>query len=227
MRLKNKEYKETVRLRKKGKSYREIAKSVGVSKNSVSRWCKNLVVPSKAKKIIEEKIKHNKHFFESYNKHKHEIVQLENKEIIKNAIKQVSSLTKRELMLIGAALYWGEGYKRQDKISSPCVRFVNSDPAMIKLFLKFLHEIMLIPKEKIRADIRIHPNIKKKITVNFWSRITNIKKAGFKITRQISRLSQGKRPKHSLPYGTLSITVNSRKDFFRIKGWINGLAKNI
>lgn len=50
-------YLEVVKLRKKGQSYREIAKTVSVSKNSVSRWCKNLKLPVAAERIIEEKIK--------------------------------------------------------------------------------------------------------------------------------------------------------------------------
>ena len=74
-------YTDVVKLRKKGESYREIAKALSISKNTVSRWCQNLELPIKAKIIIEEKIKHNKHFFKAYNKHKHEVVELDNKKI--------------------------------------------------------------------------------------------------------------------------------------------------
>jgi len=73
--------------------------------------------------------------------------------------------------------------------------------------------------------IHIHPNIDEKSTINFWSRVTNIPKEKFHITRQISQASKKKRPKNSLPYGTLKLDVTRRQNFFKIKGWIDGLIK--
>jgi hypothetical protein len=127
--------------------------------------------------------------------------------------------------LIGAALYWAEGYKKQEKYSNPCLSFSNSDPEMIRLFLRFLREIIKVPEEKIRGDIRIYKNISEKGAINFWTKITNIPEKQFRISHQISKSSQSKRPKNFLPYGTLKLTVNSRRNFYQVRGWIDGLIK--
>ncbi len=220
------QYPEVIKLRKKGQSYREIARAVGVSKNSVSRWCQNLELPPKAKRIIEEKIKYNKHFFESYNKYKHEVVQAENKKIKQSFSKKIKPISDYELLLIGTALYWGEGCKRHRRNYGEYASLCNSDPDIIKVFLRFAREVLSIPEERIKPSIRIHPNITRESAIDFWSKITNIPKDKFYITTQISRASQGKRPIYSLPYGTLEIRIPNRQRFFEILGLIDGLIKN-
>lgn len=217
---------EVIRLRKKGKSYREIARDLDVSKSSISQWCKNLKLPLSAQKILEKKNKWNKEVLVKNNRLKSERVKKENQKIKKKAIREIRPLSKYELLLIGAALYWAEGYRKQDKMPTPHINFANSDPNMIALFLRFLREIILVPEEKIRVRILIHPNINERATINFWSQITNIPKERFYINRQVSRASQRKRPFNSLPHGTLDLRVSSRQKFFQIKGWIDGLIKH-
>lgn len=217
-------YREVIKLRKKGKSYEEIAQTAGVSKNSVSRWCKNLKLPLFAQKILEKKNKQNREILIKYNQLKAKRAQIEHRRIKGDATKQVRPLSKYELLLVGAALYWGEGWKKETQ-RAHSITFVNSDPEMIKLYLRFLSEVLQIPEEKFHASIRIHPNINGEEAIKFWNRITGIPRGHFGVTHQISRLSQGKRPKNSLPYGTFSLSVHNYQKFFQIKGWIDGLIK--
>jgi len=218
-------YHEAIKLRFQGNGYGIIAKSLGVSKTSVSNWCKNLELPLFAQKILEKKNQHIRKKFKLYNQRKHRFVQAENKEIIEKAIKQISRLSKRDLLLVGASLYWAEGYKRQNGLRTPQLDIANSDPALIAIFLRFLREILKVPEEKFRPKIFLHPNINKNKAIGFWSRITNIPQKGFATTSLISRASQGKRPINSLPYGTLDLRINGRQNFYKIKGWIDGLAR--
>ncbi len=97
---------------------------------------------------------------------------------------------------------------------------------MIILFIRFLREIMRIPEEKMKPSIHLYPSTNKDKAVNFWSKITNLPKDQFKSTQQVSRASQGKKPYNLLPYGTLDLRVNSRQEFFRIRGWMDGLIDN-
>lgn len=218
-------YQEVIKLRLKGKSYREIAKMVGVSKNSVSRWCKNLKLPLVAQKILEKKSNYPREMFAKYNRLKAERVRKENKKIRKVAASEIHPLSKYELCLVGAALYWGEGYKKVDRDPNHGICFVNSDPEMVKIFLRLLREIIQVPEEKILVNIRIHPNIDERKAINFWAKVTGIPREHFSISEQISRLSQGKRPKNSLPYGTLKLDAYTRQKFQQIKGWIDGLIR--
>lgn len=205
-----------------GKDYRVIAKTLGVSKSSVSNWCKDLKLPPESQKMIEEKVKAIKDKFAAYNRRKYQLVQAENREIKENAVKQISSLSKHDLFLVGTALYWAEG---QNRGTMHRVKFVNSYPGMIALYLRFLREILQVPEEKIYPSIRVHPNINESSAISFWSKITSIPRSRFKITRQISRASKRKRPCNSLPHGTLELLVSKRQIFVKMKGWIDGLIK--
>jgi len=216
-------YQKVIFLRKRGKSYGEIANLADVSKNSVSRWCKNLKLPIFAQRILEKKNKQNREIFAKYNLLKHERVQKENLKITKDYLQEIRKPSKYELKLIGTALYWGEGQRRHSRIIR--IDFSNSDPGMISLFLRFLREIMQIPEERIKPAAYLHENINKEMAIKFWSKITKIPPKRFRTTTQISRASQRKRPSNSLPYGTLHLTVNNRQKFFQIKGWIDGLIR--
>lgn len=54
------------------------------------------------------------------------------------------SFSKQTLWCIGIALYWAEGAKQKPHNVSQKVAFSNSDPAMIKLFVRWLHECCYI-----------------------------------------------------------------------------------
>lgn len=217
---------EATQLRLAGKSYGEIAKTLSVSKGSLSLWFKNLELTPAAKKLLKDKMKsaYQHGLFEN-NQRRTEAIKIENQKIRESSASEINPLSKYELLLIGAALYWAEGYNRQDKVPSPCISFGNSNPDMVILFLRFLREVMQIPEEKLRPFVQIHNNIDSQSVIQFWSDVCNIPKERFRTTRQTSRASKGKRPHNSLPYGTLKLNVNGRQNFFKIKGWIDGLIK--
>ena len=214
-----------IKLRLAGKSYGEIAKTLDVSKGSLSVWFKNLKLTKTAQKLLEEKMiiaqEHN--LFEN-NRRRTQTIQIENQKIKQNAADEIKPLSKYELTLVGASLYWGEGWKRG---TTHLVELANSDPDMVALYLRFLREILQVPEEKLRVSIHVHPNVSTQSAIKFWSKITKIPKERFHITTQISRASQGKRPKNSLPYGTLKLDVCDRQKFQQIKGWIDGLIRQI
>lgn len=221
------DYKEAIRLRMLGKSYNEIAKDLDVAKSLLSYWLKDLRLPVEARKILEAKSNYSREKFAEYNRLKHERVQKENREIREKSISKINNLSNRELLLLGAALYWGEGYKRHSgKYPSPHISFSNSDPEMIKVFIRFAKEILKVPEEKIKPWIHLHPNIDSQSSIDYWSKIAKISKNRFSVTIQLSRASSGKRPTYLLPYGTLNLRVYSRQKFFEIMGFIDGIIKN-
>jgi hypothetical protein len=218
-------YQTAIKLRLAGKSYGEIAKTLDVSKGSLALWFKNLKLPERTQKLLEEKMRiareHN--LFEN-NRRRTRAIQIENQKTKQTAVNEIKSLSRYELTLVGAALYWGEGWKRGN---THFVELANSDPDMITLYLRFLREILQVPEEKLRVNILVHPNVNTQSAIKFWSKITKIPKERFHITHQISRASKGKRLRNSLPYGTLRLDVCDRRKFQQIKGWINGLIRQI
>jgi hypothetical protein len=96
---------------------------------------------------------------------------------------------------------------------------------MIKLFLRFLREILLIPEEKISGELHLYENIDHAAAKNFWSDISQIPVNRFWSTNLVSKSSQGKRPINRLPYGTIAIRVSGRKLFHQVMGMIDGLTE--
>lgn len=209
-----------------GKSYNEIAKDLDIGKSLLSYWLKDLELPPEAKKIVETRNSHLREVFAGYNQQKHERVQKENKEIRGSSLRKIKKITDYELLLLGAALYWAEGYKRHGgRRASHHLSFSNSDPDMVKFFLRFTRKVLKVSNEKIKPLIHIYPNTDREDAIRFWSNITDIPKNSFSITIKVSKSSRNKRPKNLLPNGTLNLRVHSRQKFFEVMGFIDGIIK--
>lgn len=151
----------------------------------------------------------------------------ENKTISRDTAKSISPLSNKELLLIGAALYWGEGTLREYPGRSPIISFTNSDPFMVKIFLRFLKETLGVNEEQIRSGIQLHQNIKPEKAKRFWSHITQLPKERFYTFDQASKATKFKRHIHFLPHGTITIRVNSRRLFYQVKGYISGISSQL
>jgi hypothetical protein len=219
-------YQKALNLRQQGNSYREIKEALGIPKSTISYWFKDLKLPKSIRKvIIDKEIKGRKQLME-FNRKRTQFIRLENARVRQAAFKEVKKISKYELMLIGASLYWAEGYNRQESVRSPYLSFGNSNAGMVTLFLRFLKDVMNIPNNDLRPAIQIHENIRAKSAVRFWAKNTGIPEKRFRVICQVSRASKGKRPYNSLPHGTFRVDVRGRQNFFKVKGWIDGLMIN-
>src|ERR1041385_8354584 len=107
-----------------GSSMNEIAKELGCSVNRVKYWMdKHSIVRRNISDAIYAKHNPSGDPFD---------------------IKTVSSVEEALTMGVGIGLFWGEGNKA-DKYS---VRLGNTNPALIKAFIKFLVEICGVKKER-------------------------------------------------------------------------------
>lgn len=222
-----------LKLRLVGRSYSEISKLTGASKSTLSVWLKGLELPEQAKERIKKRV--NQTSVAALIKRNHLQTKLaENRANINrgSAVKDIGKISKRELFLIGTALYWAEGYKRpitkNGKIrTSHPVSLTNSDPSLVKIFLKFLRMVCEVPEDKISADVRIYEHQNEGYLLDFWSKTTQLPYNKFKkFYYGISKSSQGIRPYNILPYGTIQIRVNSTDLYHKIMGWIEGLASS-
>lgn len=216
---------DVIGLRKSGKTYSEIREIYPIPKGTLSDWLKDIKIPTKNREMMEkrsyEKWKLGNDIFvqkrmrDAFNIR----IGFENK--AKKEIKKISAYT---LKIIGAALYWAEGGKTRKNF----LRFVNSDPIMIKLMMRFFREICQASNEKIKGRVQIYPNMDYEKILNFWSGLTQLPKENFyRPQTQISRASKGKRPRNTLPYGTLHLTIYNTPTISRVMGWIKGISEQI
>lgn len=214
-----------IKLRRQGKTYNAISSSLNIPKSTLSRWFLDLEIPASIKKRIWTNAQ--KTWAQSitlYNK-KRALDSLRSaQEAQELSAKDVGRLTFRELMLVGAALYWAEGNKR-DRWR---IRFSNSDPAIIALMMRFFREICKVVEDKFIAEIHLYPHMPEEEIRLFWSRLTKIPLSQFrKSYYAVSKSSKLKRPNNTLPYGTLQINISDVKLVNYIKGLILGLSHAI
>ncbi|MDO8505961.1 MAG: hypothetical protein Q7S48_05330 [bacterium] len=221
-----------LRLRLEGKSYNEISVLLKVPKSTLSSWFGGLVLSSEARERINRRvaegtlrglIKRNKNQTHLAIQRMHTGRQA--------GCEEIGRISPEQLRLIGAALYWAEGYKRLKEVGGKTrthhpVALSNADPILAKVFMRFLREVCHVPDKVIRIEARLYKHMNKEEIIKFWMSTLGLTKENFKnVYFGISKSSQGKRPYNRLPYGTIQIRVNDTVLFHRIMGWIEGVQK--
>lgn len=142
---------QAIALRQQGMSIREIARQLGIAKSSASTWTRHIELTDEQKgklkenqKAAAEKLSANyggKWNQETYFK-------------LRQTYQNEGRLAAKECRLLhmtGCLLYWAEGAKRRNRLV-----FVNSDPEMMVLFMRFLREEMQIADTAISITIHCH-----------------------------------------------------------------------
>ena len=218
-----------ITLRRQGKTYGEIEKILKLPKSTVAWWLRGIKIPKTTEKQIFKRCKKKwRRNIVAYNKIYAKIRSQEANKIREGhkekGFREIKKLTKKDLKIIGSILYWAEGNTKNRHI----LRFANSDPEIIRIMMKFFREPCNIAKEKIKARIHLYPTTNQHKTTNYWKKITGLPKKNFHPPQvQISRASKGKRPRNTLPYGTLHLTAGNTEITCKVKGWIRGIAEKI
>ncbi|MEA2715344.1 MAG: hypothetical protein QOG91_372 [Candidatus Parcubacteria bacterium] len=127
----------------------------------------------------------------------------------------VPTITERDRLMTGIALYWAEGSKSPRTTGFV---FVNSDPIMIKFMHDWLIGIVLIPKESIVAQVSINEIHRYRIetVLNFWSHLLDLPRNKFSNTSFIKSRQKKIHENHEIYYGVLRLSV-SRSTFLKYK----------
>lgn len=165
-------------LRHQGISIKEISRKIGVSQSTVSRWCSDIILSSYQRSTLEKKRQEaGAKALAPWIRRNRELKQDDIKNQNLRGRQDLGHMTKRDLLLLGLGLYWGEGYKR----GSQEWGFTNSDFGMIRVILSWLHKCYDIPIERIIARLTINSRYKtqtERIT-NMWVRETGIPHSQF------------------------------------------------
>jgi len=130
-------------------------------------------------------------------------------------LRKINTENLRTLKAIGTMLYWGEGGKSE---KANIIDFANSDENMIILFLKFLRKICGVDENKLRIYAYLYSNQNINKNINFWSKITRIKKSQF--TKPYIRNDFDENKKDKMPHGLIHIRYADKKLLRIIKSWI-------
>lgn len=222
--VKLEEKKRARKLRQKGESIKGIAKRLKVSPASVHKWCRNIRLTSFQRQKLDQRA------FNALQKGRKKAAQHQRqkrleelRELKLKGIKKIGNLDKREFFIAGVALYWAEGFKKDSRLG-----FANSDPKMVKFFLKWLIESGVPKKDiRLRVGLNISHRSRAEEVEKYWSKLTGIPLSQFQkpFFQNFKWKKKFKEPEKY--FGVLRIRANKQRRLFReIHGYIEGLKKN-
>ena len=94
--------------------------------------------------------------------------------IFKEAFREAGHLSSSPLWCVGVALYFGEGGKTQNM-----TRISNSDPAVIKIMMKFFIKICQVDKSKFRGHVHTFDHCDSNRAESYWSKVSGIDRSKF------------------------------------------------
>jgi transcriptional regulator with XRE-family HTH domain len=150
-------------LRLDGRTMPEIAEELGVSKASVSLWTRDLPKPPRKPYAFTRVAAARRAQWDEF---------LARREAERQANKaaaeqSVCGLSEREMLLVGAVLYWAEGTKDKVYDRRERLELINSDPDVIRLFLCWL-ELLGITGDRLVFALSIHESADLERAEAFW-----------------------------------------------------------
>jgi transcriptional regulator with XRE-family HTH domain len=168
-RAKDERHAQARELRAQGLSYKEIAARLGVSKSSVSLWVHDLPVPERLS--YEETRKRAAEGSARYAAAQRQVRSAQHAAEREVIAAQIGELSDRELLIAGAIAYWCEGSKSKPYREVDRVTFINSDPNLVRFFLRFL-QVAGVPQEDLTFRIYIHETADVAAAERFWLDLT-------------------------------------------------------
>ena len=203
-------------LRKLGRSYNFIKKELGISKSTLSYWFQYIdwsrnVKQKNAKEI--EKISTNRIILMNKARRKQSIERHE--KMKEEAIEEFEKYKDNPVFIGGLMLYLEEGDKSINN-NNGHLRICNTDPFVLKIFIKFLIMFCDIKIEKIRFWLLCYPDHNIEKCLNWWSESIKINRSQFYKTQVI----QGRHKEKKLLYGVGNITITSAFLKTKVLKWV-------
>jgi transcriptional regulator with XRE-family HTH domain len=205
-------------LREQGLDYKQIAAQLGVSKSSVSLWVRD--IPRPARLSYEECRQRSAEGVRQYWATERPIREAERRADCAAAAARIGALNDREILIAGAIAYWCEGTKNKPYRRDDRVTFMNSDPALVTFFLRFL-DTAGISRDQLIFRVCIHESADVSAAQRFWLDVTQAQPAQFR--RPLLKRHNPKTVRKNTGddyHGCLRIDVRRSSGLYRqIEGW--------
>jgi hypothetical protein len=209
-----------VKLRKKGLSYREIEKTHHISKDTIRRWCKSVILNPQQIKHLNEKqeLGRQKAVIQAVQSKKRKVIQAQQL-ATSIGVSQIGPLSEREEFLIGVSLYFAEGSK-----TGSGVEFTNSDPESVKFMVNWFQKYCEVDKQKIKFSLWLHENLDETKSIIYWSQLLQVAPKQFGKTFFAKNKIESKKGRKNIHiYGIIKARFYSVEKLRLIKGWIKGI----
>jgi len=185
--------------REEGRSVKELAALLGVSRSSISLWVRDIELTTEQRNALRRRMGGR-----IDGSRANAAIGLERR---RRAQARGRERARRGELLhaVGCMLFWAEGSRERN-----AVQFVNSDPEMIRLFVHFLRSCYAVPDTKIAVTCNLFADheARQRGIEDFWLSLVGVPRSRLRksTVNHYSKYSQKKR-RNKLPYGTCRITV--------------------
>jgi transcriptional regulator with XRE-family HTH domain len=198
-----KDKSKAIDLRKKGMSYSQIKAKLGISKGTLSGWLQGMP-------LSEERIRELRDFspmrIERCRNTKMKKREKRLDFVYQKMLKDIGKLSKRDLFLAGLFLYWGEG----SKTSKYTTAFTNTDPAMVKFFIKWITSCFDVKKSELNILLHLYKDMDINESMGFWSKELKLPLSQFKKPYIKDSKLSGLTYKSGFGKGTCNVRVGGR-----------------
>jgi hypothetical protein len=185
----------------------QIAAELGVSKSSVSLWVRGVeFTPRPRNRGHRSQRPHPLHVAK--------LAEIERCRL--EGLDRIGRLSEREVLLVGAALYLGEGFK-----TGGTVGMANTDPAVLRAFVLWLRRCFGVDEGRLRVRLYLHHGLDESAATAFWSELLDIPPAQFgKSYRAVADPSR-RRAKHL--FGCPAVTYSDSHLHRRVMGLVRAI----
>jgi len=194
-------------LRAEAWTLKDIAAELGVSKSSVSVWVRDVdfvpnprrrTRPPRPSSLLVRKLA--------------EIDRLD-----AEGATEIGRMSDREFLIVGAALYAGEGFKRDGQAG-----MANTDPRLLALFVTWLRRHFEVDEVRLRVRLYLHEGLDLEAAEHFWSELLRIPRSQFRTPYRAVPDSTIRSTRH--PLGCPGVTYNCSSTHRRVMGLVRALS---
>lgn len=157
-------------LRAQGWTMADIAVQLGVARSSVSLWARDVPFTPDTDRTRQRKARARRRGPNVLQRRKQEEID----RLLAEGAERIGQLSEREFLIAGAALYAGEGSKRDGMVA-----LANTDPRFIAFFCAWLRHFFAIEEGRLRLYLYLHEGLDMEAAIELWSQLTGIPREQF------------------------------------------------
>lgn len=203
---------------------KQIAVSLAVSKSSVSNWVRDIELSKEAVVNISNQFLIGR---EKARKTRLRNIVIRNDEISRVCKQEIMPFSLRDLWIAGLMIYAGEGNK-SSIVANQHVDVANSDPSVLRIFIRFLMGICHVPRREIKVRLILYKDIDVEEAHKYWAEELDIPRVQF--SKSFIKPSYKDSPYRHLRrsrYGTAHVCLYDVKMYRKIMGWLKAIYENL
>jgi transposase len=211
-------------LRTEGHTVNEIAERLRVAKSTAYRWVGQLPLDDSSEAAVQRRRQADARRALDRADRRERREEAE-REARNRAAEWVGAPALRELLLVGAVLYWCEGTKSKPANPRYDLTFTNSDIRLVELFIRFV-EAAGRSRHELRYRVSIHENADAEAAARWWAAQLGVDAGSFQRPTLKRHNPRTTRTNVGADYrGCLVVRVpRSRELYLWIAGVVEGLA---